>query len=92
MKASVAFLALLATLVATDAMPTGRPSCYKKVLRERNCHGGHLRPLQPELADHLWQGDACEVICYCNFSELLCCPRDIFFGPKISFVIPCSPP
>uniref|UniRef100_A0A8C5PGH3 Stimulator of chondrosis 1 n=1 Tax=Leptobrachium leishanense TaxID=445787 RepID=A0A8C5PGH3_9ANUR len=86
---------LLIAFVTIHASPTGRLSCYKKVLRDRDCHNvpegvENLRPLDGNLQDHFWDGNRCEMVCYCNFNELLCCPKDIFFGPKISFVIPCN--
>ncbi|XP_078070014.1 uncharacterized protein LOC144494687 [Mustelus asterias] len=87
---------LLSSLLLAQAMPANRMSCYKKLLKgQRSCHNipagtEHLRPIDKGLVDHFWAGDDCEVVCYCNFQELLCCPKDIFFGPKISFVIPCN--
>ncbi|XP_029431857.1 scrapie-responsive protein 1 isoform X2 [Rhinatrema bivittatum] len=94
MKVPVAF-GLLCVLLEASATPTTRLSCYKKVLRDRNCHNipeglAGLRQTHGKLQDHFWHGKGCELVCYCNFSELLCCPTDIFFGPKISFVIPCN--
>ncbi|XP_043577054.1 scrapie-responsive protein 1-like [Chiloscyllium plagiosum] len=88
-------LMLLSLLLVTQAMPTNRPSCYKKLLQGRSCHNipegtEHLRLIDQGLTDHFWAGDDCEIVCYCSFQELLCCPKDIFFGPKISFVIPCN--
>ncbi|XP_066574227.1 scrapie-responsive protein 1 isoform X2 [Amia ocellicauda] len=95
MKAPLAILALLVGFVSIDAMPKSRLSCSKKILKDRNCHNipsgvDLLRSIDTSLQDHFWEGDGCETVCYCNFSELLCCPRDVFFGPKISFVIPCN--
>ncbi|CDQ80070.1 unnamed protein product [Oncorhynchus mykiss] len=53
---------------------------------QRSCdHATHRFPAEPFLG-----GNKCDMVCYCNFSELLCCPRDVFFGPKISFIIPCK--
>ncbi|KAM4810093.1 scrapie-responsive protein 1 [Rhinophrynus dorsalis] len=88
---------LLIAILGISATPTSRLSCYKKILRDRNCHNipegvDNLRPLDGNLQDHFWDGKECEVVCYCNFNELLCCPKEIFFGPKISFVIPCDMP
>ncbi|XP_053311306.1 scrapie-responsive protein 1 [Spea bombifrons] len=88
---------LMIVILGVRATPTSRLSCYKKVLRDRNCHNipegvDSLRPLDGKLQDHFWDGNRCEMVCYCNFNELLCCPKDIFFGPKISFVIPCNTP
>ncbi|XP_069797236.1 scrapie-responsive protein 1-like [Narcine bancroftii] len=88
-------LMLLGVLLAAQAVPSNRTSCYKKMLRGRSCHNilqgtDRLRPIDQGLVDHFWDGDRCEVVCYCSFRELLCCPKDIFFGPKISFVIPCN--
>ncbi|KAG9479923.1 scrapie-responsive protein 1 [Eleutherodactylus coqui] len=94
MKAvQVALLLFAAWEISTS--PVGRLSCYKKILRDRNCHNipegvEDLLPLNRNLQDPLWKGAECEMVCYCNFNELLCCPKDIFFGPKISFVIPCK--
>ncbi|XP_049337373.1 scrapie-responsive protein 1 [Astyanax mexicanus] len=94
MKAVLLVAVLLLGLQAGDAVPSSRWSCYKKVLKDRNCHSigfglGSMRPIG-SLENHFWEGNSCDMVCYCNFSELLCCPRDIFFGPKISFVIPCE--
>ncbi|KAM9330423.1 scrapie-responsive protein 1 [Gastrophryne carolinensis] len=88
---------LMIAFSGTAATPTGRLSCYKKILKDGNCHSipegvADLTPVDAHLQDHFWQGAGCEVVCYCNFNELLCCPREIFFGPKISFVIPCTSP
>ncbi|NWR14547.1 SCRG1 protein, partial [Emberiza fucata] len=88
-------LLLLSSLPGTPAVPAQRPSCYRRPLPERSCHSipagrDSLRRVQDALPDHFWEGKGCEVICYCNVNELLCCPKDIFFGPKISFVIPCN--
>ncbi|XP_069048832.1 scrapie-responsive protein 1-like [Lepisosteus oculatus] len=95
MKSAVAVLAILVGLLAVGAIPSSRLSCYKKVLEDRNCHNipngiELLRPIDNALKNHFWEGKGCEIVCYCNFRELLCCPRDVFFGPKISFVIPCN--
>ncbi|XP_073433565.1 scrapie-responsive protein 1 [Dendrobates tinctorius] len=86
---------LLFAMWEINATPAGRLSCYKKFLRDRNCHNipegvDDLLPLNGNLRDHFMQGAGCEIVCYCNFNELFCCPKDIFFGPKISFVIPCN--
>ncbi|XP_069100517.1 scrapie-responsive protein 1 [Pleurodeles waltl] len=94
MKLPLAVL-LLCVLLGAGATPASRLSCYKKILKDRNCHNipegvEDLRPMSGNLQDHFWEGKGCEMVCYCNFSELLCCPKDIFFGPKISFVIPCN--
>ncbi|NXC75372.1 SCRG1 protein, partial [Anhinga anhinga] len=91
----VSALLLLSTLLGTPAVPSRRPSCYKRALKDSNCHNipegmENLRQIDDGLQDHFWEGKGCEVICYCNLKELLCCPKDIFFGPKISFVIPCN--
>ncbi|NXK97409.1 SCRG1 protein, partial [Formicarius rufipectus] len=88
-------LLLLSILLDTLAAPSQRPSCYKRVLQDHNCHNipkgmDNLRQIDDGLHDHFWEGKGCEVICYCNLNELLCCPKDIFFGPKISFMIPCN--
>ncbi|NXE13022.1 SCRG1 protein, partial [Lophotis ruficrista] len=88
-------LLLLSTLLGTSAVPSRRPSCYKRTLKDHRCHdipkgAANLRQIDDGLPDHFWEGKGCEVICYCNGNELLCCPKDIFFGPKISFVIPCN--
>ncbi|KAL2097473.1 hypothetical protein ACEWY4_006680 [Coilia grayii] len=94
MKALIITALLLLGLYSSLAIPSNRWSCNKKVLRDKNCHDiangmGQMRPID-SLQNHFWEGKKCDVVCYCNFSELLCCPRDIFFGPKISFVIPCK--
>ncbi|NXI52760.1 SCRG1 protein, partial [Chloroceryle aenea] len=91
----ISVLLLLSSLLGTPAVPSRRPSCHKRVLKEHNCHNipegvENLRRVDEGLRDHFWEGNGCEVICYCNWNELLCCPKDIFFGAKISFVIPCN--
>ncbi|XP_048852625.1 scrapie-responsive protein 1-like [Brienomyrus brachyistius] len=94
MKISLVAAILFVALLTGDATPSNRLSCYKKVLKNRDCHNiangiDMLRPID-SLQNHFWEGSKCDVVCFCNFSELLCCPRDVFFGPKISFVIPCK--
>ncbi|KAI6069848.1 Scrapie-responsive protein 1 [Aix galericulata] len=88
-------LLLLSTLLGAHTAPSRRPSCYKRALKDHNCHGIHedtenLRQIDGSLKDHFWEWKGCETVCYCNFKELLCCPKEIFFGPKVSFVIPCN--
>ncbi|XP_066488998.1 scrapie-responsive protein 1 [Tiliqua scincoides] len=90
-------LLFLSMLLGVNMIPPGYLSCSQKVLKDRNCHripegAASLRPIDGSLQDHFWEGKGCEMVCYCNFNELLCCPKDIFFGPKISFVIPCNNP
>ncbi|XP_069872095.1 scrapie-responsive protein 1 [Dipodomys merriami] len=85
----------LILLLGVQAMPSNRLSCYTKILRDRNCHNfpegaTDLTQRDINIQDHFWDGKGCEIICFCNFIELLCCPKEIFFGPKISFVIPCN--
>ncbi|XP_030735084.1 scrapie-responsive protein 1 isoform X1 [Globicephala melas] len=99
-KAKMKFIVLAVTvgltlLLGVQAMPANRLSCYRKILKDRNCHNlpegvADLTKIDVNIQDHFWDGKGCEMICYCNFSELLCCPKDVFFGPKISFVIPCN--
>ncbi|KAL6487736.1 hypothetical protein MHYP_G00043620 [Metynnis hypsauchen] len=94
MKVLLLVAILLLGLHAGTALPSNRWSCYRKVLKDRNCHNvasgfEMMRPID-FLQNHYWEDKSCDMVCYCNFSELLCCPRDIFFGPKISFVIPCD--
>ncbi|XP_028350054.1 scrapie-responsive protein 1 isoform X2 [Physeter macrocephalus] len=99
-KAKMKFIVLAVTvgltlLLGVQAMPANRLSCYRKILKDRNCHNlpegvADLTKIDVNVQDHFWDGKGCEMICYCNFSELLCCPKDVFFGPKISFVIPCN--
>ncbi|XP_017556954.1 scrapie-responsive protein 1 isoform X1 [Pygocentrus nattereri] len=94
MKVLLLVAILLLGLHAGTALPLNRWSCYRKVLKDRNCHNvvsglEMMRPID-SLQNHYWEDKSCDMVCYCNFSELLCCPRDIFFGPKISFVIPCD--
>ncbi|NWY67919.1 SCRG1 protein, partial [Erithacus rubecula] len=91
----VSVLLLLSTLLDVPAVPSQRPACYKRALKGHSCHSipgstDSLRQVQGGLPDHFWEGQGCEVICYCTLNELLCCPKDIFFGTKISFVIPCN--
>ncbi|XP_049627270.1 scrapie-responsive protein 1 [Suncus etruscus] len=85
----------LILLVGLQAMPTNRLSCYKKIIKDGDCHNlpegiAHLTKMDGSIPTHFWAENRCEMVCYCNFSELLCCPKDVFIGPKISFVIPCS--
>ncbi|XP_066534290.1 scrapie-responsive protein 1-like [Hoplias malabaricus] len=87
---------ILLVLHAVDAVPSNRWSCYKKFLKDRNCHNidsgsERMRPID-SLQNHFWEGNSCDSVCFCNFKALLCCPRNVFFGPKISFVIPCETP
>uniref|UniRef100_A0A8C7FMY9 Stimulator of chondrosis 1 n=1 Tax=Oncorhynchus kisutch TaxID=8019 RepID=A0A8C7FMY9_ONCKI len=98
MKALLIAAILLVGLLAmgSEAIPSNRWSCYKKVLKDRDCRNvgisngvATMRPID-SLQNHFWEGNKCDMVCYCNFSELLCCPRDVFFGPKISFIIPCK--
>ncbi|KAM9399773.1 scrapie-responsive protein 1-like isoform 2-T2 [Salvelinus alpinus] len=98
MKALLIAAILLVGLLAmgSEAIPSNRWSCYKKVLKGRDCRNvgisngvANMRPID-SLQNHFWEGNKCDMVCYCNFSELLCCPRDVFFGPKISFIIPCK--
>ncbi|XP_010301837.2 scrapie-responsive protein 1 isoform X1 [Balearica regulorum gibbericeps] len=91
----VSALLLLSTLLGAPAVPSRRPACYKRALKDHSCHDipegtENLRQIDDGLQDHFWEGKGCEVICYCNLNALLCCPKHIFFGPKISFVIPCN--
>ncbi|NXQ56634.1 SCRG1 protein, partial [Anthoscopus minutus] len=91
----VSLLLLLSSLLGSPAMPSPRPACYKRALKDHSCDTipeskENLRHIHHGLQDHFWEGKGCEVICYCNLNELLCCPKDIFFGPKVSFVIPCN--
>ncbi|KAM7143678.1 scrapie-responsive protein 1 [Molossus nigricans] len=83
----------LTLLLGVQTMPANRLSCYRKVIKENKCHslpeGDDLTKIEVKAQDVSEEQD-CEMVCYCNFSELLCCPRDAFFGPKISFVIPCK--
>ncbi|XP_030740428.1 scrapie-responsive protein 1 [Echinops telfairi] len=93
----LAFIAGLTLLLGGQAMPASRLSCYRKILRDGNCHNlpegvADLTLIDANVQDRFWNGQGCEMTCYCNFRELLCCPKDIFFGPKISFVIPCNKP
>ncbi|XP_005373597.1 PREDICTED: scrapie-responsive protein 1 [Chinchilla lanigera] len=95
MKFMVFVTAGLTLLLAAQGMPSNRLSCYRKILKDRNCHSlpegvTELTQIDVNVPDHFWDGKGCEMACYCNFSELLCCPRDVFFGPKISFLIPCN--
>uniref|UniRef100_A0A8C6GC65 Scrapie-responsive protein 1 n=2 Tax=Mus spicilegus TaxID=10103 RepID=A0A8C6GC65_MUSSI len=95
MKSVVLVILGLTLPLETQAMPSSRLSCYRKLLKDRNCHNlpegrADLKLVDANVQHHFWDGKGCEMICYCNFSELLCCPKDVFFGPKISFVIPCN--
>ncbi|XP_054557020.1 scrapie-responsive protein 1 isoform X1 [Talpa occidentalis] len=102
LKGKMKFIVLAATigltlLLGVQAVPANRLSCYRKTLKDGNCHNlpegvADLTQIDGNIQDHFWDGKGCEMICYCNFSELLCCPKDVFFGPKISFVIPCNNP
>ncbi|KAB5581359.1 hypothetical protein PHYPO_G00174690 [Pangasianodon hypophthalmus] len=92
MKVLTISVFLLLGLHMGDAIPSNRGSCYKKIVKDRNCHDIGLERMRPidSLQNHYWEGNECDVVCYCNFFELLCCPRTVFFGSKISFVIPCK--
>ncbi|XP_054059924.1 scrapie-responsive protein 1 [Rissa tridactyla] len=86
-------LVLLSSLLSVPAVPSRRPACSRRALGDLRCHDipqENLRQIQAGLRDHFWAGQGCEEICYCLQGELLCCPKGIFFGPKISFVIPCN--
>ncbi|NXD70261.1 SCRG1 protein, partial [Eolophus roseicapillus] len=90
----VSALLLLSTLRGTPAAPSWHP-CYRRAFKDHNCDSipygtENLRQIDDGLQNHFWEGKGCDVICYCSWNELLCCPKDIFFGPKISFVIPCN--
>lgn len=84
-KAKMKFTVLAVTVALTlllgvQAMPANRLSCYKKILKDRNCHNlpegvADLTKMDVNVQDHFWDGKGCEMICYCNFSELLCCPK-----------------
>ncbi|XP_077158593.1 scrapie-responsive protein 1 [Paroedura picta] len=92
---SLSILLSLSMFLSANLTPSGHLSCYRKLLRARDClriseEMTSLRPIDGSLQDHFWEGKGCEMVCYCNFSELLCCPKNIFFGPKISFMIPCN--
>ncbi|NWI15755.1 SCRG1 protein, partial [Crypturellus soui] len=94
MKMASALL-LLSALLAARAVPAPRLACYKRALGGHGCGSlpqavATLRPVDQSLQDHFWEGEGCDTICYCGLSELLCCPKNIFFGPKISSVIPCN--
>lgn len=70
----------LTLLLGVQAMPTNRLSCYRKILKDGNCHNlpegvADLTEVDVNVQDHFWDGKGCEMICYCNFSELLCCPK-----------------
>ncbi|NXM83111.1 SCRG1 protein, partial [Oenanthe oenanthe] len=102
MKMVSVLLLLLSTLQGIPAVPSQHPACYKRPLEGHSCHSipgssrgipgsSHgIRHVPGGLQDHFWEGKGCEVICYCNLNQLLCCPKDIFFGTKISFLIPCN--
>lgn len=68
---------LLLGLHMRDAIPSNRWSCYKKSVKDRNCHGAGLDSMRPidSLQNHYWEGNECDVVCYCSLHELLCCPR-----------------
>ncbi|NXA40732.1 SCRG1 protein, partial [Eudromia elegans] len=94
MKMASALL-LLGVLLGARAGPAPHLSCYRRALGGHSCRSipqevAALRPVDQSLQDHFWEGTGCDTICYCSPSELLCCPTSIFFGPKISFVIPCN--
>ncbi|KAG8504615.1 Scrapie-responsive protein 1 [Galemys pyrenaicus] len=70
----------LSLLLGVQAMPASRLSCYRKALKDGNCHNlpegvADLTQVDGNVQDHFWDGKGCEMICYCNFSELLCCPN-----------------
>lgn len=77
MKVMVIVVVLLLGLHTGAAIPSNRWSCYKKTVRDRNCHEigpGRMRPID-SLQNHYWEDDECDVVCYCNLFEMLCCPR-----------------
>ncbi|CAO2612176.1 Scrapie-responsive protein 1 [Lemmus lemmus] len=84
----VVFVTLgLTLLLGAQAMPSSRLSCYRKMLEDRNCHSlpegtADLTLIRPSVQHHFRHGKGCEMICYCNFSELLCCPKRCLLWPK----------
>ncbi|XP_053357466.1 scrapie-responsive protein 1-like isoform X2 [Clarias gariepinus] len=92
MKALIIVVLVLLHVHVQDAIPSNRWSCYRKKVKDRNCLDvgpERMRPIE-SLKNHYWEGNECDIVCYCNLLELLCCPRTVFFGSKISFVIPCK--
>lgn len=91
MKFTVLAVAIgLTLLLGVQAMPANRLSCYRKILKDRNCHSlpegvADLTKIDVNVQDHFWDGKGCEMICYCNFSELLC--FFIFVAPVESLPI-----
>ncbi|XP_043917655.1 scrapie-responsive protein 1 [Protopterus annectens] len=71
---------LLVMLLGVNAVPSSRLACYKKMLTDRNCHNvaegiQQIKPISADFQDHFWDGKGCEIACFCNFSELFCCPK-----------------
>ncbi|CAH6787305.1 Scrg1 [Phodopus roborovskii] len=87
----------LTLLLGVQAMPSSRLSCYRKMLKDRNCHNlpegrADLTLIDTNIQHHFWDGKGCEMICYCNFSELLCCPKKLIqtkLVPKVRFPKQC---
>ncbi|XP_046733550.1 scrapie-responsive protein 1-like isoform X3 [Silurus meridionalis] len=92
MKVLIITVILLLGLDMGQSIPSKRLSCYKKTLRDRKCNDLGLERMRPidSLQNHYWEGNDCDIVCYCYPLELLCCPRAVFFGSKISVVIPCE--
>ncbi|NXU51288.1 SCRG1 protein, partial [Turnix velox] len=79
-------LVLLSSLLCALAAPI----CSRRALGNLSCPQENQRQIQAGLKDHFWAGQGCKEICYCHQRELLCCPKDVFFGYKIASVIPCD--
>ncbi|XP_015263617.1 PREDICTED: scrapie-responsive protein 1 [Gekko japonicus] len=76
----LSILLFLSMFLCANLTPSGRPSCYRKMLRDHDCYRipegmTSLQPIDGSLQDHFWEGKGCEMVCYCNVSELLCCPK-----------------
>ncbi|XP_054845624.1 scrapie-responsive protein 1 [Eublepharis macularius] len=73
-------LLFLSVLLCANFTLSRHLSCYREMLRNHNCHSisegkASLQPIDGSLQDHFGEGKVCKMVCYCNFSELLCCPK-----------------
>ncbi|KAF7710074.1 hypothetical protein C0J45_1271 [Silurus meridionalis] len=76
MKVLIITVILLLGLDMGQSIPSKRLSCYKKTLRDRKCNDLGLERMRPidSLQNHYWEGNDCDIVCYCYPLELLCCP------------------
>ncbi|KAF2978612.1 hypothetical protein EK904_010604 [Melospiza melodia maxima] len=91
MKMLWVLLLVLSWVPGAPAVPAQRRSCHKRLLREHSCHSvpagtDSLRHVHHALPHHFWEGKGCQVICYCNLNELLCCPKNRFQPVKMGMI------